>query len=185
MAKITVFIADGTEEIEALTVVDLARRAGIEVDTVSVNDRTTITGSHNIKIILDAVIGQVEWNSVDMIVLPGGKVGVDNLKACTELTDKVKEFALAGKPVAAVCAAPSILGGLGILNGKRATCYPGFEDKLTGAEYVKEPVVKDGNIITSRGLGTSIQFAAAIIEYLAGKDAAEEVLNQIIFCGGN
>ncbi|MCI8308459.1 MAG: DJ-1/PfpI family protein [Lachnospiraceae bacterium] len=181
MAKITVFIADGTEEIEALTVVDLARRAGIEVDTVSVNDSTTVTGSHNIKIILDAVIGQVAWDAVDMIVLPGGKVGVDNLKACTKLTDKLQEFARDGKPLAAVCAAPSILGGLGLLDGKKATCYPGFEDKLTGAEYVKEPVVKDGNIITSRGLGTSIQFAAAIIEYLVGKDTADKVLNQIIY----
>lgn len=181
MAKITVFIADGTEEIEALTVVDLARRAGIEVDTVSVNDSTTVTGSHNIKIILDAVIGQVAWDAVDMIVLPGGKVGVDNLKTCTKLTDKLQEFARDGKPLAAVCAAPSILGGLGLLDGKRATCYPGFEDKLTGAEYVKEPVVKDGNIITSRGLGTSIQFAAAIIEYLVGKDTADKVLNQIIY----
>lgn len=181
MAKITVFIADGTEEIEALTVVDLARRAGIEVDMVSINDNTTVTGSHNIKVIPDAVIGQVEWDSVDMIVLPGGKVGVDNLKVCTTLTDKVKEFARDGKPVAAVCAAPSILGGLGILDGKKATCYPGFEDKLTGAEYVTEPVVKDGNIITSRGLGTSIRFAAAIIEYLVGKETADRVLSQIIY----
>lgn len=181
MAKITVFIADGTEEIEALTVVDLARRAGIEVDMVSVSASTAVTGSHNIKIIPDTTIGQVEWNSVDMIVLPGGKAGVDNLKACTALTDKVKEFVRDGKPVAAVCAAPSILGGLGLLDGKRATCYPGFEDKLTGAEYVKEPVVKDGNIITSRGLGTSIRFAAAIIEYLAGKDTADKVLSQIIY----
>lgn len=181
MAKIAVFIADGTEEIEALTVVDLARRAGIAVDTVSVSDSMTVTGSHGIKIILDAVIGQVEWDSVDMIVLPGGKAGVENLKACTELTDRVKEFMRDGKPIAAVCAAPSILGGLGILNGKKATCYPGFEDKLTGAEYVKESVVKDGNIITSRGLGTTIQFAAAIIEYLTGKDTADEVLRQIIY----
>lgn len=181
MAKIAVFIADGTEEIEALTVVDLARRAGITVDTVSVSDSMTVTGSHGIKIILDAAIGQVEWDSVDMLVLPGGKVGVDNLRACTELTDRVKEFVRDGKPVAAVCAAPSILGGLGILNGKKATCYPGFEDKLTGAEYVKESVVKDGNIITSRGLGTTIQFAAAIIEYLTGKDTADEVLRQIIY----
>lgn len=181
MAKIAVFIADGTEEIEALTVVDLARRAGIAVDTMSVSDSMTVTGSHGIKIILDAAIGQVKWDSVDMLVLPGGKVGVDNLRACTELTDRVKEFMRDGKPIAAVCAAPSILGGLGILNGKKATCYPGFEDKLTGAEYVKEPVVKDGNIITSRGLGTTIQFAAAIIEYLTGKDTADEVLRQIIY----
>lgn len=181
MAKITVFIANGTEEIEALTVVDLARRAGIEVDMVSIDDCTKITGSHNITVMLDKTFEQIGWEDVDMIVLPGGKAGVDNLTSCTKLTDKVKEFARSGKGVAAVCAAPSILGALGILDGKKATCYPGFEDKLTGAEYVKEPVVKDGNIITSRGLGTSIEFSAAIIEYLVSREAAENVLRQIIY----
>lgn len=181
MAKITVFIANGTEEIEALTVVDLARRAGIEVDMVSIDDCTKITGSHNITVMLDKTFEQIDWEDVDMIVLPGGRAGVDNLISCTKLTDKVKEFAKSGKGVAAVCAAPSILGKIGILNGKKATCYPGFENKLTGAEYVTESVVKDGNIITSRGLGTAIEFSAAIIEYLMDREAADHILKQIIY----
>ena len=179
MAKIVVFLTNGTEEVEALTVVDLARRAGIETDTVTITDDKTITGSHGIPVILDKTFEQVNWDEVDMIVLPGGMPGTLNLKACKKLTDKVQEFFNKGKAVAAVCAAPTIPGSIGILKGRKATCFPGYEDELLGAEYVDSPVVADGNVITSKGLGTTIAFSGAIIEYLIGKDASESVLKKI------
>lgn len=181
MKEVYVFMADGTEEIEALTVVDLLRRAQISVSTVSVNNAEYITGSHGIVIKMDKGIDSVDWDNACMLVLPGGKVGTDNLMGCAALCDKLKEFAAAGKYVAAVCAAPSVLGVNGILKDKKATCYPGFEEKLIGAECVKEPVVKDGNVITSRGLGTSIEFAASIISTIKDEDTAESVLKKIIY----
>ncbi len=181
MSKVLVFMADGTEEIEALTVVDLLRRAGIEVETVSISDGDYITGSHNIRIGVDRGINGVSVEDACMIVLPGGMPGTNKLMDCEKLSGWLYEFAEKGKYLAAICAAPSILGVKGILEGKRATCYPGFEDKLLSAQYECKPVVVDGNIITSRGLGTAIEFAAAIITCILGKDIADNVLKSIIY----
>jgi len=179
--KIIVLIAEGTEEIEALTVVDLARRAGIEVEVVSVTGEMVAKGSHGILLTADKVVADADWDSADMIVVPGGMPGTLNIKACEEVIAKIKEFYDNNKMLAAICAAPSIFGEMGLLRGKKAVCYPGFEDKLEGAEVLYEPVVADGNIITSRGLGTAISFSGVIIEKLLGDNISKEILKQIIF----
>lgn len=181
MVKIIVLVAEGTEEIEALTVVDLARRAGIEVEMVSIYEEPVVRGSHNIAIVADKTISEADWDNSDMIVIPGGMPGTLNIKACEAVVNHVMDFDKNGKMLAAICAAPSILGELGLLNGKKAVCYPGFEDKLEGATVVYEPVVADGNIITSRGLGTAIRFAGMIINKLLGDNIEKDILNQIIY----
>ena len=179
--KIIVLVAEGTEEIEALTVVDLARRAGIEVEVVSIYDEPVVKGSHNIALVADKVISEADWDNAKMIVIPGGMPGTLNIKACDTAMKQINHFNEQGKMLAAICAAPSILGEAGLLNGKKAVCYPGFEDKLMGAEVVYETVVADGNIITSRGLGTAIDFAAMIINRILGDNIAKDVLKQIIY----
>ena len=181
MKKVFIFMANGTEEIEALTVVDLLRRAGISISTVSADNAEYITGSHGITIKTDMGIDDVAWDEACMLVLPGGMPGTNKLMDCEILCEKLREFAEEGKYVAAICAAPSILGVNGLLEGKKATCYPGFEEKLLGAQYVKAPVVKDGNIITSRGLGTAIEFSAEIISAVADEETAENILEKIIY----
>lgn len=181
MKEVFIFMANGTEEIEALTVVDLLRRAGISISTVSVNNSKCITGSHGITVEADMGIDDVAWENACMLVLPGGMPGTNKLMDCELLCDRLKEFAKEGKYVAAICAAPSILGVNGLLEGRKATCYPGFEEKLLGAEYVEAPVVKDDNIITSRGLGTAIEFAAEIIAAVADRETADSILEKIIY----
>lgn len=181
MSKVLVFMADGTEEIEALTVVDLLRRAGISVETVSISDESYITGSHNIKVGVDTGISSVSIDDACMIVLPGGMPGTNKLMDCEKLSGWLHEFARKGKYLAAICAAPSILGVNGLLEGKKATCFPGFEDKLLSAHYECKPVVVDGNIITSRGLGTAIEFSAAIITCILGEEAADSILEKIVY----
>lgn len=181
MSKAVVFFADGTEEIEALTVVDLLRRAKIETYLVSVTDDKKITGSHDITVMADKVFEEVDFDDVDMLVIPGGMPGTLKLKACDKLADKIKEFHKSGKGLAAICAAPIVLGANGVLKDKKATCYPGFEDELMAKEFVANPVVKEGNVITSRGLGTAIEFSSAIIEYLCNKETADGILNGIIY----
>ena len=181
MSKAVVFLADGFEEIEGLTVVDMLRRAGITVITASIQSKKEIAGAHKIIVLADELMEHIDFNTVDMVVLPGGMPGTLNLGASKKVTDIVQEFFKAGKEVAAICAAPSVLGDLGILQGKEATCYPGFEERLTGASVVKEPVVSDGNVTTSRGMGTAIPFAGRLIEKLVSKEKAQEVLDSIIY----
>lgn len=181
MSKIGIFMADGCEEIEGLTVVDLLRRAGIEIEMISMNGQPMVTGSHGISFIADAMKENADFTSYDGIVLPGGMPGTTNLAGDELVTGIIREFAEGGKLVAAICAAPSVLGVAGVLAGKQATCYPGFEDKLTGAQFVKEPVVTDGNIITSRGLGTAIDFAASIVAYLKDSREADKLKKSIIY----
>lgn len=181
MSRVIVFFANGTEEIEALTVVDLLRRAKIEVDIVTITDDKKVTGSHNITVIADKLFEEVDFDNVDMLVIPGGMPGTLNLKACDKLADMIVEFDRAKKGLAAICAAPIVLGANGVLKDKKATCYPGFEDELMAKEFVVSPVVKEGNVITSRGLGTAIEFSSAIIEYLCDKETADGILNGIIY----
>ncbi len=181
MNKTFIFLAEGYEEVEMLTVVDMLRRAGISIDMVSITSSMFVTSSHNVTIEADMLFEDADFETADMLILPGGVPGTPNLLAFKPLTDKLVEFNNKGKYVAAVCAAPSILGELGILKGKKATCYPGYEDKLTGAEYIKQPVVTDSNVITSRGMGTCIEFAGAIITALAGADKADEIKTKIIY----
>ena len=181
MKKLGVFMADGCEEIEALTVVDLARRAGIEVAMISITGEKLIKGAHGINFQTDIPAEYMDFDLLDGIVLPGGMPGTLNLGANEYVQKTIAEFAAVGKLVAAICAAPSVLGEAGLLQGKKATSYPGFEEKLLGAEICTESVVRDGNLITSRGMGTAIDFALAIIEYLMDKETADKLGGSIIY----
>ncbi len=175
MSKLGIFMADGCEEIEGLTVVDIARRAGIEIDMISISENREVTGSHRVKFCTDLTKSQADFGSYDGIVLPGGMPGTVHLGGDDTVNRIIKEYAGAGKLVAAICAAPSVLGAAGILEGKRATCHPGFEEKLAGAETTSEGVVRDGNLITSRGMGTAVPFALEIVRYFADDAAVEKV----------
>jgi 4-methyl-5(b-hydroxyethyl)-thiazole monophosphate biosynthesis len=180
-----VHLADGFEEIEALTVVDLLRRAGIETLTVSITGRLPVTGSHDIKVVADLLFEDAVYNTCDMIVLPGGMPGTKNLGEHAGLREKIYSFNNQGKWLAAICAAPSVLGQAGVLKGKKATCYPGFEKELTGADVITDtvtyPVVSDQKVITSRGASTAIAFALKIIEELKGKEKSEEIAKGILY----
>ncbi|MBO7426300.1 MAG: DJ-1/PfpI family protein [Clostridiales bacterium] len=181
MSKVAVMLAEGFEDVEAITAIDLMRRAGIEVTTVSVTDEPVVTTSHKITLKTDASINSFDLDSVDMIVLPGGMPGTINLGNTKKLTDKIIEFNNKGKYLAAICAAPTVFGSLGILEGKRACCYPGMEDGLTGASKSTNSVEVDGNIITSRGVGTAIDFALTIISVLVGNNKADEIAKGIVY----
>lgn len=181
MSKIAICMADGCEEIEALTVVDILRRAGITIDMLSINDTLTVTGSHAIEFKADKLITEVTTDDYDGIVLPGGMPGTTNLENNTYIQNGVKTFAKEGKLVAAICAAPSILGRNGVAAGKKVTSYPGFDGAFKRANYIEEAVVVDGNLITSRGMGTAIDFALAILEYLRDKNEAVEMAEKIIY----
>ena len=181
MSNIAICMADGCEEIEGLTVVDILRRAGIKIDMLSINDTLTVTGSHGIEFKADKLVKDVASFDYDGIVLPGGMPGTTNLEANTHVQKGVMQLFNQGKLVAAICAAPSILGRNGVANGKKVTSYPGFEDAFSKANYVEEPVVVDGNVITSRGMGTAVDFALAILSYLKGKDAADDMAKKIIY----
>lgn len=181
MKRIAIFFAEGYEEIEALTVVDMCRRAGIEIDMVSVTDAEYVTGAHGISVHMDKKLKDYEFYDVDMIVLPGGWPGTPNLEKAPKLMCNVDVFAKCGKYVAAICAAPSILGHLGLLEGKTACCYPGFEEELTGATITYNPCEVDGNIITARGMGCAIEFSKEIIRVLTGDEKAEEIVEKIIY----
>ncbi len=175
MAKVCIFLADGFEEIEGLTVVDLLRRAKIEITMVSITGKLEITGAHQIKVIADCLFDEYSYNDVDMLVLPGGMPGTINLGAHEGLVSLLNEFHEQGKYLSAICAAPSVLGEHGLLKGRCATCYPGFEDKLIGATFTGNKVEIDSNIITSKGLGTSIDFALSIITLLKGEEIAHNI----------
>ena len=181
MSKVCVFFANGFEEIEALTVVDILRRANVDVDMVSITGEKKVTGSHNITVEMDKLIEEVDFEQTDMIVLPGGMPGTVNLEACEPLMEQVDAFYKAEKYIAAICAAPSIFGHRGMLQGKKACSNPGFESHLEGADVRKEPAVVAGHIITSRGMGTAISFGLAILEQLEGKDAVAQMKDKIVF----
>ncbi|MBP5198280.1 MAG: DJ-1/PfpI family protein [Lachnospiraceae bacterium] len=181
MSKVAVFLAEGFEEIEALTVSDILRRAKVDVENVSISDDRYVTGSHGIKVQADKVFSEVDFDSLEVIVLPGGMPGSLNLEAFDPLMDRVDEFIEKDKYVAAICAAPQILGHKEVLAGKRACCSSGFEGELKGAEVTYERVEKSGNIITSRGMGTAIDFALCIAEIYIGKEAAEALSKKIAY----
>lgn len=170
-------MADGCEEIEGLTVVDLVRRAKLEITMISISDKKEVTSSHGLTFLTDALASDVAYEELDGIVLPGGMPGTLNLGADETVNRVIRQFAAEGKLVAAICAAPSVLGAAGLLEGKRATCHPGFEEKLTGATTSGDAVVVDGNIITSRGMGTAVDFGLEIIRFLTDDDA--EVMEHV------
>lgn len=164
-----ILLAEGFEEIEALTQTDVLRRAGIEVKNVGVTGEY-VTGSHGITVKADALIEEAKNCVPEGIILPGGIPGTPNIAANKDAVELIKKVAENKGLVAAICAAPSVLGEMGLLKGKKAICYPGFEDKLTGAIVTCEKVVIDGNFITSRGAGTAMDMALAIAEYITGEN---------------
>ena len=181
MSKLGIFMADGCEEIEGLTVVDIMRRAGIEIVMISISGKKEVTSSHKVTFLADATKDEVDFAKLDGIVLPGGMPGTLNLGADETVTRVVREFAAAGKLVAAICAAPSVLGQEGVLKGMRATCHPGFEEKLIGATPLEDEVVVDGNVITSRAPGTAIPFAIALAELLTDEQTAAALTEDLVF----
>ncbi|MCR5640626.1 MAG: DJ-1/PfpI family protein [Lachnospiraceae bacterium] len=181
MAKIAIFMANGCEEIEALTVVDLLRRAGISIDMLDLEGTKVVRGAHGITIQSDGTIDEADAMQYDGIVLPGGMPGTTHLKEDERVCQWVREFAISGKLVAAICAAPTVLGHCGILKGKKATCYPGCEDGLNGANFSTDSVVIDGNIVTSRGMGTAIDFGLALITYLLDEETSKQLAQGIVY----
>lgn len=179
MNRVYIFLADGFEEIEGLTVVDLLRRADIDIIMVSITGNLEITGSHQILVKSDVLFEKADFSDADMLVLPGGKTGTDNLTIHEGLDRLLKDFSSKGQMLAAICAAPSVLGKKGLLKGRKAICYPGFEDFLTGASKVDDDVVFDGNIITSKGMGTAIDFSLEIIKKLKGEAEAAKIASSI------
>ena len=179
--KVYLFLADGFEEIEGLTVVDILRRGKVDIQTVSVEGRKRIEGSHGICLEADLVLEEADLKDGVMYVLPGGMPGTLHLGECRALTDLLLEANAAGKQIAAICAAPSVLGDLGILEGREAVCYPGFEDRLKGAKIGGTNVVVSENVITSRGMGTAIPFALTLLSLLKDKETADAVGEGIIY----
>lgn len=181
MKNAIMLFATGFEEVEALMTVDLLRRAEIDVKLVSTSGDSEVCGSHNISVGMDLSLDQVSLMQTDAIIIPGGMPGTLNLGADVAVTGALKKMHRDGKIVAAICAAPSILGKCDILQGLKATCYPGYENKLGGATFVDEAVVVDKNVVTSRGLGTSMEFGFKLIEILVSKEKAQEIRQQIVF----
>ena len=181
MKKAAVFFATGYEEIEALTVVDLLRRAQIEAVCVSIDNEKSVTGSHKISVAMDAGIDEIDFDSFDILVCPGGMPGTRNLEACRKLTDNIRKFYDSGKLIAAICAAPSIFGHMGLLQGRKACIYPGMEAELTGAEVVYDQVVKADHVITSRGMGTAIAFGLEIVASLLNRETADKLGKTVVY----
>lgn len=181
MNKVYVFLADGFEEVEGLTVVDILRRAGADVSMVSITGDLKINGSHGICVMADELFDEEKLADGDMYVLPGGMPGTLHLGEHAGLGRVLVDARKAGKKIAAICAAPSVLGALGLLEGEKAVCYPGMEDKLLGAQTSSQAVMRSGQITTSRGVGTAIPFALALTAQLKGQEEADRIAASIVF----
>ncbi|MCQ2435355.1 MAG: DJ-1/PfpI family protein [Clostridia bacterium] len=176
--KVILLFANGTEETEAVTPADMLIRAGAEL-TVAGQGGVERTGSHGIRVMCDKAVSECKNDDFDLLIIPGGMPGTNNIEADADCRYLIEMAAKEGKFIGAICAAPKILGGMGLLNGKKATCYPGFEPKLTGAKTGGR-VVRDGNIITAAGAGTAVEFGAELIRALYGDETAKTVLSAII-----
>lgn len=181
MTNTAIFLAEGFEEIEGLMVADLLRRAGIKVDLVSISDSLIVTGSHQISITADKLMKEIDFNDYGLLVLPGGMPGTMRLGECSMLGEELIKACEKGKRIAAICAAPTVFGKLGLLKGRRACCYPDMEEGLIGAEVSFEQVTVDGNIITSRGLGTALPFALTLIEQLLDRETTDELAKKVVY----
>lgn len=181
MNCVYVVFAEGFEEIEGLTVVDLLRRAGIEVLMTGLSGEGDVTGAHGIRVGMDLSLDKADLNKAAAIILPGGMPGTKNLGASQELAGILKEADQKKIRIGAICAAPSVLGDLGLLKGHRAVCYPGFEERLEGAFAGEESVVTDGHITTSRGMGTAIDFGLSLIAQLRSREEAERIGKSIVY----
>ena len=175
------FLATGFEEVEALAPVDILRRGGIEIKTVSITGDLVVESAHGVGIRADLLFDEADLASADLLMLPGGLPGATNLNAHEGLRRALTEHNARGRRIAAICAAPLVLGGLGLLEGRRATCYPGFEKYMTGATYTAELFTTDGNITTGRGPAAVLPYSYAILEQLAGADTAKAVRDGMIY----
>jgi protein deglycase len=180
MKTIYVFFANGFEVVEALTPVDVLRRAGHNVITVSVSGKKEVISSHKVTVVTDALFENFDYTDADLLILPGGQPGTDNLNAHKALKELLLKANSEGKKLAAICAAPMVLGQLGLLSGKSATCFEGMEAHLKNAKVTTDPVVVSGNIITSRGAGTAMVFSFCLVEQLDGKQKAQEVAKRMM-----
>ena len=181
MEKIAVHLAEGFEEIEAVSIIDVLRRAGFEVKIVSVTGQPEVSGSHGIRIIADQLFEDIDYKQIDMLVLPGGMPGARNLKEHIGLAEQIIGFNDSGKPLGAICAAPMVFGNLGILKDIKATCYPGFEGEMHGAITTSSDVELSGSVITGKGAGVAIEFALKIVEMFRGEKTAGELAEKMIF----
>lgn len=180
MKSIAVQLAPGFEEIEAITIIDVLRRANLDVTTISMTDNLTVVGSHNIPIIADKLFDEVDYSEMDMLILPGGIPGASHLDNHSGLRDQILDFNKHNKMLGAICAAPLVFGHLNLLNGKQAVCYPGLEKELKGAIISKEPTVLSDNIITGRGVGATLQFSLKIVETLVSKEKANSLAEAML-----
>ena len=184
--KVYLILADGFEEIEAITIIDLLRRGNVEIESVTITTNLEVTGAHGISIKSDIYMSDADFKNCCMIILPGGMPGTINLDNCEELNNQILKLKEKGAYICAICAAPMILADKGILKGKKATIYPNMEKGLKEtANWVDDSVVKDGNIITSQGPGTAMEFALKLVEILRGKKEKEKVRNEILFLSEN
>ena len=176
--KAVVYFVPGFEEVEALAVVDVLRRGGVEVVMAGV-EGMRVTSAHQIAIQMDTMFDEIDYETVDMMILPGG-AGTTRYNDCKELINLLKKFKTEGKWLAAICAAPSILGQAGLLKGEKAICYPGYEEKLVDAEVVREKVVVSNHIITAIGAGAALDFGFKILEILKGKEVSDTIRERMI-----
>lgn len=176
---IYLFLADGFEEIEALTVVDLLRRAELEIQTVSIKSDRLVTGAHKIPVVSDLTFEEIAVDNIDALILPGGMPGTTNLSKHRGLASLLMKQHEAKGFIGAICAAPSILGDLGILEGRQAVCYPGFESRLKGATVGEDKVVRDGHVITSKAAGTAVDFSLKLIKHLKTKEDSLNIKRSI------
>lgn len=173
-------MAEGFEEIEAVAVIDILRRGGVELKTFSISGNKNVKGAHEITILCDALFEDIDFNDGEIILLPGGMPGTTNLSKHEGLQKVLLNYQTTDKWIGAICAAPTVLGKLGIIDGKTATCYPGCEKDLGSANYVKESVVVDGKIVTSRGVGTALEFGLKLIELTIGYGAAQKLKSEML-----
>lgn len=181
MKKVYLFLADGFQETEAIAVVTICRRTTIDIKTVSVTGDLVVKSASGVSVIADVLFESCDFSDADMLVMPGGMPGATTLRDCEKLDAVVRNHFSNGKALAAICAAPIVYGSKGLLKGVHVTAYPGFENELIGATYTGNPVEVDGQFITSKGPGTSLQFGYAIVEYLLGKDTVEQVKQNMMW----
>lgn len=179
--NVYIFLATGFQETEFMAPLTICRRTSLNVQTVSVTGDLFVVSASGVTIKADALFEDIDFSDATMLVMPGGMPGATNLRDCEKLDRVIRQHYAAGKPLAAICAAPIVYGSKGLLRGRRATCYPGFENDLEGATYTGAPVEVDGQFITSKGPGTSLKFGYAIVEYLLGKDVVGDVKKTMMY----
>lgn len=181
MSEVCMFFGTGYEEVEALAVIDILRRAGVDVSMVSITGEKKVTSSHKVTVEMDCLLEEVDFDQTKMILLPGGMPGTINLEDCEPLMKQLDSFYEQKKAIGAICAAPSILGHRGMLKGRNACCYPSFESHLEGAAVSQNPCEISDFIITARGMGCAVDFGLAVLGFLRGQEAADKIAEAIVY----